>query len=212
VDGILHFETFLLTGILLNITPGNDTIFILSRSIAQGRKAGIISALGIGTGCLVHTLLAAFGLSLVIAKSMLLFNIIRYAGAVYLIYVGYKMLSDKSGFSGGIDNNTNIKSRYLKVYRDGILTNLLNPKVALFFIAFLPQFINPEMKNTIAPFLILGVTFIITGTVWCLMLAVFAASLFSRLQSNTKASRIINLFCGWALIGLGVKVAVTASK
>jgi threonine/homoserine/homoserine lactone efflux protein len=212
VDGILHFETFLLTGILLNITPGNDTIFILSKSIGQGRKAGIISALGIGTGCLLHTLLAAFGLSFIIAKSMLLFKIIKYAGAVYLVYLGYKMLTDKSGFYGGIVNNTEIKSRYLKIYRDGILTNLLNPKVALFFIAFLPQFIDPGMKNTITPFLILGITFIITGTAWCLMLAVFAATLFSRLKSNATAARIINGVCGWALVGLGIKVAVSGSK
>jgi RhtB (resistance to homoserine/threonine) family protein len=212
VDGILHFETFLLTGILLNITPGNDTIFILSRSIAQGRKAGIISALGIGTGCLVHTLLAAFGLSLVIAKSMLLFNIIKYTGAVYLVYMGYKMLTDKSGFTAGTVNNTKITSRYLKIYRDAILTNLLNPKVALFFIAFLPQFIDPGMKNTIPPFLILGITFIITGTAWCLILAIFAASLFSRLKSNTKAARIINVVCGCTLVGLGVKVAISGSK
>jgi threonine/homoserine/homoserine lactone efflux protein len=212
VDGILHFETFLLTGILLNITPGNDTIFILSKSIAQGRKAGIVSALGIGTGCLVHTLLAAFGLSLVIAQSMLLFNIIKYAGAVYLVYLGYKMLTDKSGFIGGVVNHTDIKSRYLLIYRDAILTNLLNPKVALFFIAFLPQFIDSGMKNTIMPFLILGITFIFTGTAWCLMLAVFAATLFSRLKSNTKAARIISVVCGWALVGLGVKVALSGSK
>jgi RhtB (resistance to homoserine/threonine) family protein len=212
VDGILHFETFLLTGILLNITPGNDTIFILSRSIAEGRKAGMISAFGIGTGCLVHTLLAAFGLSLVIAKSMLLFNIIKYAGAVYLVYMGFKMITDKSGFNAGNVNTAAARTNYLKIYRDGILTNLLNPKVALFFIAFLPQFIDPAMKHTIAPFLILGVTFIITGTIWCLMLAVFAATLFSRLKSNTKAARIVNGVCGWALVGLGIKVAVSGSR
>lgn len=212
MDGILHFETFLLTGILLNITPGNDTIFILSSSIAQGRKAGIISALGIGTGCLVHTLLAAFGLSVVIAKSMLLFNIIKYAGAVYLVYMGYKMLTDKSGFTGGVIHNTELTARYFKIYRDAILTNLLNPKVALFFIAFLPQFIEPGMKNTIAPFLILGITFIITGTTWCLMLAVFAATLFSKLKTNTKAARIINAVCGCTLVGLGMKVAVSGSR
>ena len=88
MTGILHFETFLLTGMLLNITPGNDTIFILSRSIAQGRKAGIVSALGIGTGSIIHTLLAAFGLSLIIAESILIFNIIKYAGVAYIIYVG----------------------------------------------------------------------------------------------------------------------------
>ena len=91
MTGIIHFETFLLTGILLNITPGNDTVFILSKSIGQGKKAGIVSALGIGTGSLIHTVLAALGLSLIIAKSMLLFNLIKYAGAAYIIYIGLKI-------------------------------------------------------------------------------------------------------------------------
>ena len=95
MTGIIHFETFLLTGILLNLTPGNDTFFILTKSLGQGKKAGIISALGIGTGSIVHTILAAFGLSVIIAKSILVFNIIKYAGAAYLLYIGYKMLTDK---------------------------------------------------------------------------------------------------------------------
>jgi threonine/homoserine/homoserine lactone efflux protein len=96
MTGIIHFETFLITGILLNITPGNDTIFILTRSIGQGKKAGIISVFGIGTGSIVHTILAAFGLSIIVAKSLLLFNIIKYTGAAYLIYIGYKMLTNNS--------------------------------------------------------------------------------------------------------------------
>lgn len=89
MTGIIHFETFLLTGILLNLTPGNDTIFILTKSIGQSKKAGIISALGIGTGSFIHTILAAFGLSIIIAKSILLFNIIKYVGAIYLLYIGF---------------------------------------------------------------------------------------------------------------------------
>lgn len=88
MTGIIHFTTFLMTGILLNLTPGNDTIFILSKSIGQGKKAGIMSALGIGTGSVIHTVLAALGLSIIIAKSILLFNIIKYAGAAYLLYMG----------------------------------------------------------------------------------------------------------------------------
>ena len=101
MTGIIHFETFLLTGILLNLTPGNDTLFILTKSLGQGKKAGIISALGIGTGSIVHTILAAFGLSVIIAKSILVFNIIKYAGAAYLLYIGYKMLTDKRELNTG---------------------------------------------------------------------------------------------------------------
>jgi RhtB (resistance to homoserine/threonine) family protein len=211
MTGIIHFETFLLAGILLNLTPGNDTIFILTKSIGQGRKAGIVSALGIGTGSVFHTILAAFGLSLIIAKSILLFNIIKFAGATYLIYIGYKMLTDKSQLKTGeviLSNSVD----YWEIYRDGILTNILNPKVALFFIAFLPQFIDPTLKNTILPFITLGTTFIATGTIWCLVLAMFASAIFSKLKANKKISTYINRVCGLTLIGLGIKVALTERK
>jgi RhtB (resistance to homoserine/threonine) family protein len=208
MTGIIHFETFLITGILLNITPGNDTIFILTRSIGQGKKAGIISVLGIGTGSIIHTILAAFGLSIIVAKSLLLFNIIKYAGAAYLLYMGYKMLTDNSllnteakAFDSAID--------YGKIYRDAIITNVLNPKVALFFISFLPQFIDSDVKNTVLPFLTLGITFVITGTIWCFLLAIFASSIFGRLKNNTHVSIYINKICGLAFIGLGIKVALT---
>lgn len=195
MTGIIHFETFLLTGILLNLTPGNDTIFILTKSLGQGKKAGIISALGIGTGSIVDTILAAFGLSVIIAKSILVFNIIKYAGAAYLLYIGYKMLTDKREL-----NTCDVTERksvdYLKIYRAVIITNILNPKVALFFIAFLPQFINPTLNNTIVPFLILGITFITTGMIWCLILATFAPAIFIKLKHNKKVSGYISKICG----------------
>ncbi len=205
---IINFETFLVTGILLNLTPGNDTIFILTKSIGQGKKAGIVSALGIGTGNIVHTLLAAFGLSIVIAKSILLFNMIKYAGAAYLLYIGYKMVADKTPLQ--TDQVVSIHSTsYWKIYRDGIFTNVLNPKVALFFIAFLPQFIDPNSNNTVLPFLILGSTFITTGTLWCLILTTFASVIFIRLKTNYQLSVWINKICGLTMIGLGIKVALT---
>ncbi len=212
MNGIIHFETFLVTALLLNITPGNDTVFILSRSIGGGRKAGIISALGIGTGCLVHTILAALGLSLIIAKSMLLFSIIKYAGAAYLVYMGYTMITNQSGIKTEAITVNPPEINYLKIFRDGIITNVLNPKVVLFFIAFLPQFVDPLIHNTVLPFLILGVSFIITGTLWCLFIAWFAATLFSGLKSNRKTAAVINSICGWALVALGIKVAFSGIK
>ena len=208
MSGIINFEVFIMTGILLNITPGTDTVFILTRSIGQGRQAGIVSALGIGAGCIVHTVLAALGLSLIIAKSILVFTIIKYAGAAYLLYVGYKMMTDES-----LLPTENIKTvltvNYWKIFRDGMLTNILNPKVALFFIAFLPQFVDPATTNSVLPLLTLGATFIITGTIWCLMLAIFAAAIFDRLKTNRNIAPYINKICGLTLIGLGIKVALT---
>jgi len=211
MTGIVHFETFLLAGILLNLTPGNDTIFILTKSIGQGKKAGIISTLGIATGSVGHTILAAFGLSIIIAKSILLFNIIKYLGAAYLLYMGYKMLTNKTQLNtDGIIHTKSVD--YLKIYRDGFFTNILNPKVALFFIAFLPQFIDPTFRNTVFPFLLLGTTFITTGTIWCLILAIFASSIFAKLKNNKKVSTYINKICGLTLIGLGIKVALIDKK
>ncbi|KFF19556.1 LysE family translocator [Flavobacterium hydatis] len=208
MNGIIHYETFILTGLLLNITPGNDTIFILSRSMAQGKKAGFMSVLGIATGSLIHTILAAFGLSIIIAKSILVFSIIKYAGAAYLLYIGYQMLTDKTRLNTDVsfsEKSINLK----KIYRDGVITNVLNPKVALFFISFLPQFIDSGLKNTIIPFITLGVTFTITGTIWCFFLANFASIIFAKLKYNKKLSNYINKSCGAVLIGLGIKVALT---
>lgn len=203
--GILHFETFLLTGIMLNITPGNDTVFILARSIGQGKRAGVVSALGIGTGNMIHTVLAAFGLSIIIDQSVVLFNTIRFAGAAYLLYVGFRMLKDEKLVAE--NKSLEIASvSYGKIYRDGIVTNVLNPKVAMFFISFLPQFIDPEQQDAVWPFLALGGTFITTGTIWCLLLAVFADVILRKLKHNQKVSSYINKLCGMSLIALGLKL------
>jgi RhtB (resistance to homoserine/threonine) family protein len=208
MTGIINFETFIFAGILLNLTPGNDTIFILSRSIAQGRQAGIMSVSGIATGSIIHTTLAAFGLSIIIAKSIIAFNIIKYAGAVYLVYIGYKMLTDRSQFNTEI-SVTQKRADLKKIYRDGVITNVLNPKVALFFIAFLPQFIDPSFTNTILPFMLLGATFTITGTLWCIFLVCFSAAIAHKLTNNKKLSGHINKICGIVMIGLALKVAFT---
>lgn len=207
MSGIVNYEAFVLACILLNLTPGNDTIFILTRSIGQGKKAGVISALGIGTGNIVHTMLAAFGLSLIITQSIVLFTAIKYAGAVYLIYIGYKMITEKASLQTDLIPTHAVD--YTTIYRDGVITNVLNPKVALFFMAFLPQFIDPARENTILPFLMLGATFTTTGTIWCLILATFSAAIFSKLKTNRTASGYINKICGVALVALGIKVALT---
>ncbi len=168
--------------------------------------AGIISALGIGTGSIFHTLLAAFGLSIIVAKSILLFNLIKFAGAAYLLYIGYKMLTEKTQ---PVTDTFILQEavNYWKLYREGIFTNVLNPKVALFFIAFLPQFIDSTVKNTVFPFLILGATFITTGTIWGLLLANFSSTIFNKLKANNKSTSYLNRFCGLLIIGLGVRVA-----
>ncbi len=203
--GIENYLGFIIAGILLNLTPGADTMYILTRSITQGRRAGIYSVLGITTGGLIHTALAAFGLSIVLAKSAFTFNMIKYIGVAYLVYLGIKMILDRNNL---FDNKTQkIETTDLfKIYRQGLLTNVLNPKVALFFLSLLPQFINPQYANGTIPFLILGVTFMTTGTIWCLMLAYAASLITQTLRNHDRIGKTMQKISGLLFIGLGIKI------
>ncbi|MCX7027406.1 MAG: LysE family translocator [Spirochaetes bacterium] len=191
--GIAGYWTFLFSGILLNITPGADTMYILGRSIAQGKKAGVVSVLGISTGSLVHTCLAALGLSAVLRSSPLAFNLVKYAGAAYLGYLGARMLISKSTDPiAAATADTSKAKKLAKIYRQGFITNLLNPKVALFFLSFLPQFVSPDNQYGALPFFILGLSFVCTGTFWCLGIALFASKASAALRQNGKISLILN--------------------
>ncbi|EZH75789.1 homoserine lactone transporter [Aquimarina atlantica] len=207
--GILNFGTFILAGILLNLTPGADTMYILGRSISQGKKSGVISALGISSGALLHCFFAALGLSILLAKSATAFSIVKYAGATYLMYLGIKSLLTKStAIAEGIKEKETTKN-YIKVYTSGVLTNLLNPKVALFFLAFLPQFIDPEYTKSAIPFLILGLTFVTTGTIWCMILAFFSAKLANKIRQNNKVKFWMDKTTGVLFILLGIQLALS---
>lgn len=206
--GIINFEAFLLAGIILNLTPGADTIYILGRSISQGKKAGIISAIGISTGAIVHCLFAALGLSIILTQSALAFEIVKYVGAAYLIFLGIKMLISKPNKNFKLKNNYE-KVNYIKIYISGVFTNILNPKVALFFLAFLPQFINHEHAQNFIPFVILGFTFVFTGTIWGFALACFSSKLFDKIRANYKIKKRLNTISGGIFITLGIKLAST---
>lgn len=205
IVGIENYWGFLAAGIILNLTPGTDTMYILTRSIAQGTSAGIYSALGIMTGCLIHTLLASFGFSILLAKSPVTFIFVRYFGAAYLTYLGIKMITTKSKlFENSANGMENISLR--KIYSQGVLTNVLNPKVALFFISFIPQFINPKYTDGPMPFLILGLTFVFTGTIWCLFLAYFSSLITRTLRNSDKTANLMQKVSGVVFIGLGIKI------
>ena len=205
--GIENYFAFLIAGILLNLTPGADTIYILTRSIAQGRRAGIYSVLGITSGSLIHTLFAAFGLSVILSTSAMIFNIIKYLGALYLCYLGIRMLLKRSQIFEG-QNILFKKNRSLQVYRQGLITNLFNPKVALFFLSFLPQFINTDNAYGAIPFLLLGATFITTGTIWCLVLAYSASFMTKLLRRNKSIGMSMQKLSGAVFIILGLKLAL----
>lgn len=205
--GIHHFGLFILSGVLLNLTPGADTLFILSKSLGQGRRVGIAAALGISAGTLVHTVAAALGLSAILATSAIAFLIVKLVGAAYLVYLGIKLLfARESPFA--VHGETAGTSNAMAV-RQGMLTNVTNPKVALFFLAFLPQFIDPASSSTVAAFLVLGLTFFLTGTIWCVTLAVAASSLHSLFAASPRSTTLLSRACGGLFIALGVRLAIS---
>ena len=203
--GIHDFGLFVATGILLNLTPGPDTVYILGRSVAQGREAGIASALGISLGSIFHTCGAALGLSAILATSALAFGAIKLLGGAYLIFLGIKMILDRR-------RHLSLPSNFRRhtttaAFRQGVLTNILNPKVALFFLAFLPQFINPASNTKVLAFLTLGFAFVITGTIWCLILAWFASVFSERLRTNETIAQWLNRTAGMLFVFLGLRLA-----
>lgn len=206
--GIVNFPAFLLAGVLLNLTPGSDTMFILARSISMGKKAGVLSALGISTGAVVHTLAAACGLSVILSSSATAFLLVKYIGACYLIYLGIRSFTAKPMLTLS-QGNIKCSVNYREIYVSGMLTNILNPKVALFFLAFLPQFIVVGHENSMVSFLILGATFIFTGTIWCLCLALFSSLLAGKLSKKGTYTNVLHKVTGGIFIGLGVKLALS---
>ncbi len=205
--GIIHFGAFAVAAAILIITPGNDTLLILSKSITQGKKAGIISSLGVGTGSTIHTFLAAFGLSIIIAKSLLVFTVIKYAGAAYLAYTGIRMIASRTAMNFDGHDPVRGQGTSFILYRQAVLTDVLNPKVAMFYIAFLPQFIDAGYAYNYLSFIVLGLMFTITGTLWCIMLAIFSSGISVKMRTNNKALVSLNKIFGSVLVLLGIELA-----
>jgi threonine/homoserine/homoserine lactone efflux protein len=204
------FWMFALTGLLLNLTPGNDMLYVIARSSGQGTRAGVISALGIGAGCIVHILAAVIGLSALIAQSATAFGIIKYIGAAYLVYLGIKsLLSRKHPIK--IDQNLKRLS-YKKIFWQGFITNVLNPKVALFFLAFLPQFINLQKGNTSLQILFLGTWFDFVGTIVNVLVALLFGKIGAWLSKSPTFIQWQERITGTILIALGIKVALSSKK
>jgi len=201
--GITNYWIFLTSSVLLNITPGADIIYVISRATVGGRRVGIVSALGICTGILIHTILVALGLSLILKSSAVAFNIMRGLGTAYLVYMGIKALVKEDSI---LTANEAKDEKLSAVFRQGVLTNALNPKVALFFLALLPQFVATNNPYGPVPFLLLGLTFFTTSIIWCIFLA-YVASFASRLLNKSeKVSKIANKVTGIIYIILGFNI------
>jgi threonine/homoserine/homoserine lactone efflux protein len=205
--GIHDYWLFVATGVLLNLTPGQDTLYILGRSIAQGRQIGVASALGISAGSVVHTLGAALGLSAVLATSASAFVVLKVIGAAYLVYLGVRMLMARTAALGSTDIAGLVD--VWTAFRQGMLTNILNPKVALFFLALMPQFIEADSPTKVGAFLVLGLTFLTTGTVWCLVLALGASRVRSFFADRPRALQGFSRASGALFIFLGLRLAAS---
>ena len=200
---------FVGAGLLLNITPGPDVLYIVGRGLGQGRLAGMVSSLGIATGSLVHVSAAALGLSAAMLAVPLAFDIVRYAGAAYLAWLGFRALAHRSN---PLDVRALAPVPLSRIYTQGIVTNVLNPKVALFFLAFLPQFTDASRGSLPLQFLLLGLVFIVNGTIVCLGYALAASWLGDWLQGRYGVATWLNRVMGGVFIALGLRLAFDSRR
>jgi threonine/homoserine/homoserine lactone efflux protein len=202
-----RFLIFLSAAVLLAITPGPGIFYVLARSLRGGRREGVLSAAGTFLGGLVHVAAAAFGLSAILAASAIAFQTVKYAGAAYLIYLGYRMIRSReqemNASDAGVSGST---------FAQGVMTEVLNPKTALFFLSFIPQFVSVEQGHVAAQFLVLGAISVTLNTCADLVVACFAGPLGARMKRSAKLRSRQRAASGVAMIGLGVYVATARGR
>jgi threonine/homoserine/homoserine lactone efflux protein len=212
VFGTHDLWLFVLSGLLLNITPGPDTLYIVGRSSAQGARAGAVAALGIGAGALVHICAAALGLSAILSASAAAFTAVKIIGAAYLVYVGISLIRSKSSTQSPPIASGNRPTVMRGIFFQGFLTNVLNPKVALFFLAFLPQFVLAAAPSKPLAFLFLGAIFDFNGTIWNLLVAWSTARLSSRLGASDPFKAWFNRCVGTLFVFVGIRLALAHDR
>jgi threonine/homoserine/homoserine lactone efflux protein len=209
--GTQHLWLFVVSGLLLNITPGPDSLFIMARSATQGWRAGVVACWGVGSGVFVHVFAAALGLSALLATSATAFAVVKAIGAGYLVWIGIGMLRRRAGSEPPTAAAAAPRAiAYRQVWRQGFLTNALNPKVALFFLAFVPQFIAPDAPSKPLAFIVLGVIFNINGMLWCHALALFTAFASRRLRLGAGIGRWLGRTLGAVFVALGARLALAS--
>jgi threonine/homoserine/homoserine lactone efflux protein len=199
---------FLAAGLALNFTPGPDMLYVAARGASEGRAAGIVSALGIGAGTLVHIALVALGLAALLSAVPVAYLVVRLGGALYLIYLGVRALRSQASLA-----LERVEPAPLGVvFRQGVITNVLNPKVALFFLAFLPQFVDPSRGNPAVQVVALGLLFDITGTLVNLAVALGSSRAAERLRGAGRAASLLHKVTGVLFIGLGLRLAFASRR
>jgi threonine/homoserine/homoserine lactone efflux protein len=212
VFGTHDLWLFVLSGLLLNVTPGPDTLYIVGRSSTQGWRGGAVAALGIGAGTLVHICAAALGLSAILAASAAAFTAVKIIGALYLLYVGIGLIRSAGGVLAPTVAPDNRAVSMRVIFRQGFFTNVLNPKVALFFLAFLPQFVGSDSSSKPLAFLFLGVIFDFNGTLWNLLVAWSSARLTSKLAPSAAVRQWFNRGVGAVFILVGIRLALARNR
>ena len=205
---------FLMAALLVNLTPGPDMLFVTSSSAVQGRRAGVLAAFGVGAGCLLHVALAAVGLSALLAASATAFSVVKWVGAAYLVWVGISMLRARADVLAGSEPASVVPMQgSSRVFWQGAWTNALNPKVALFFLAFLPQFIVPGAPQQALSFLALGLVFTVGGVLVNIGVALLTHRVRQGLSSRSGSARFgvwLQRAAGALFVGLGLKLAFSA--
>jgi threonine/homoserine/homoserine lactone efflux protein len=203
--GITNLSLFFVASIALILAPGPDSLYVLARGLGQGRRAGIIAALGSSSGLLAHTTLAALGLAVLLQTSEIAYTVVRVGGALYLIYLGIRALLSRERLAIGAASSQFSPQR---MYLQGLLTNVLNPKVALFFIAFLPQFVDPHTPSFALSMLTLGLVFATLTVCYLTVVGLLSGALGRALLSRLRIARAIRWVSGAALIGLGLRLLI----
>lgn len=196
---------FLITSVAITVAPGPDNLQVLARGMAQGRRAGVAAGLGFASGCLVHTVVAAVGLAAVLRSSPLVFEAIKLAGAAYLVWLGVQALRSRGALAGGMDSAAVPLG---KVFRQSVLANLMNPKVTLFFLVFLPQFVKADAADVGWQMLLLGVVFMLQTAVVFTAFALCAGTLGGWLRRRPGAGRWLDRVAGAIFLALGIRVAL----
>lgn len=203
---------FIAAGWLLNLSPGPDVLYIVSSALKSGVRAGIVAALGIVSGCFVHVLAAALGVGALLATSATAFTVLKWAGAAYLMWMGVKLLLARGGGSSIVPAGVSAEVAAVnlwRVYRQGFLTNVLNPKVALFFLAFVPQFIAPGTENKVTAFLLLGLIFNLNSLPINFGYAWLAGWASRRVGAVQRAMHWMDRAAGVMFVGFGLRLAMS---
>jgi threonine/homoserine/homoserine lactone efflux protein len=206
--GIHDLPLFIASGLLLNIAPGPDSLLVTTRGATQGWRAGSVAGFGISTGALVHIGASALGVSALLAASATAFTVLKFAGAAYLLYLGVALLLSRPARVAHAAPEATPRLSYRRLFMQGFLSNVLNPKVAMFFLAFVPQFIAPDAPNKALAFIVLGLVFSIGGTLWCQLLAAAAALASTRLRVPARVSLWLNRAVGALFMSLGIRLAL----